>query len=511
MLQLEVLRRRNRLALAIEVAEMPSLRRRDQTTDELAVNQLAEPASAPTPAANQPPSDKRRPPSPHPAMHRVPVLRVVGLNPHPRLTPTTAIALVLGDRRVLAPAPGAAANTVGGVPPRTESHRAGRLAAATEGLVSVRGVERPASTAYKASSHESPGESVFLGQQLGREEFRAALSAVVCVKNGMDTGVTEVCCRCGGVFPDSTSEGGGTVNEDQVKGKAKQAEGQGQESWGDAKEKADETWEEAKDKLDDLGDKIGEIKDKLAKDTLGHDDEDDEGSRTSTTRPNRESAGRVAVSEAVGMQRGGRSAAVALCCGARRRRSSSDVEQPSDAGPMVRLDARGGGSGSRSDHHAPDSGAALSGIASRTARRRSSSARASPGSAPPRMTGRSGTFLPGRCCPSPCILGAAVMVRRNDTGRRESDPTMMLGLVILVVVAVVLAVVVGVALDCSSDRSAHPRTRPLGRRMMASAGRRISSTTRFVEAQVRVRCRARALEHRDVGSGFEGHMVAAEQ
>ena len=36
------------------------------------------------------------------------------------------------------------------------------------------------------------------------------------------------------------------------------------------------------------------------------------------------------------------------------------------------------------------------------------------------------------------------MVRRNDTGRRESDPTMMLGLVILVVVAVVLAVVVGV-------------------------------------------------------------------
>ena len=55
-------------------------------------------------------------------------------------------------------------------------------------------------------------------------------------------------------------------------------------------------------------------------------------------------------------------------------------------------------------------------------------------------------FSPGRCCPSPlCILGAAVMVRTNDTGRRESDPTVMLGLVILVVVAVVLAVAVGVA------------------------------------------------------------------
>jgi hypothetical protein len=37
------------------------------------------------------------------------------------------------------------------------------------------------------------------------------------------------------------------------------------------------------------------------------------------------------------------------------------------------------------------------------------------------------------------------MVRNRDTGRRESDPTVMLGLVILVCVAVVLAVAVGVA------------------------------------------------------------------
>jgi hypothetical protein len=64
------------------------------------------------------------------------------------------------------------------------------------------------------------------------------------------------------------------MNKDQIEGKTKQAEGKGQESWGDAKEKADETWEEAKVKLDDLGDKIGEIKDKLARDTLGRNDDE---------------------------------------------------------------------------------------------------------------------------------------------------------------------------------------------------------------------------------------------
>jgi hypothetical protein len=37
------------------------------------------------------------------------------------------------------------------------------------------------------------------------------------------------------------------------------------------------------------------------------------------------------------------------------------------------------------------------------------------------------------------------MVRTSDSGRRESDATMMLGLVVLVCVAVVLAVAVGVA------------------------------------------------------------------
>ena len=170
---LEVLRRRNRLALAIEVAEMPSRRRRDQTTDELAVNQLTQPASAPTPAANQPPSDKRRPPSPHPAMHRVPVLQVVGLNPHPRLTPTTAIALVLGDRRVLAPAPGAAANTVGGAHHPHEIPRAGRLAAATDEGVAMVGVERPAAPLTVLARHRSLGRAVFPGETPWGEKYRS--------------------------------------------------------------------------------------------------------------------------------------------------------------------------------------------------------------------------------------------------------------------------------------------------------------------------------------------------
>jgi uncharacterized protein YjbJ (UPF0337 family) len=70
----------------------------------------------------------------------------------------------------------------------------------------------------------------------------------------------------GGVSLRSAKRGGGAVNEDQVKGKAKQAEGQGQESWGDAKDKADDVWEKAKDKLDDLDDKIDEIKDKADRD-----------------------------------------------------------------------------------------------------------------------------------------------------------------------------------------------------------------------------------------------------
>ena len=79
------------------------------------------------------------------------------------------------------------------------------------------------------------------------------------------------------------------MNEDQVKGKAKQAEGQAQESWGDVKEKtddtwdkaidkADATWEKAKDKLDDL--KVDEMKDKLDR-----DDEADARREAQVSRP----------------------------------------------------------------------------------------------------------------------------------------------------------------------------------------------------------------------------------
>ena len=49
------------------------------------------------------------------------------------------------------------------------------------------------------------------------------------------------------------------------------------------------------------------------------------------------------------------------------------------------------------------------------------------------------------------------MVRTNDTGRPESDPTVMLGLVILVVVAVLLAVAVGVAFGLFIGSISAPR------------------------------------------------------
>ena len=81
------------------------------------------------------------------------------------------------------------------------------------------------------------------------------------------------------------------MNEDQVEGKARQAEGQAQESWGDVKEKtddtwdkaidkADATWEKAKDKLDDLDDKVDDMKDKLDR-----DDEADARREAEVSRP----------------------------------------------------------------------------------------------------------------------------------------------------------------------------------------------------------------------------------
>ena len=129
------------------------------------------------------------------------------------------------------------------------------------------------------------------------------------------------------------------MNNDQIEGKTKQAEGEGQESWGDAKEKADETWDEAKDKLDDLGDKIGETKDKLAKDKRGHDAEDDEVI---------EDAAREGEPELVRPysdirswrfeRRGGLSTApLALSCGACGRRSSRDAGHLAEVGSAGRV------------------------------------------------------------------------------------------------------------------------------------------------------------------------------
>jgi uncharacterized protein YjbJ (UPF0337 family) len=43
---------------------------------------------------------------------------------------------------------------------------------------------------------------------------------------------------------------GDVVDEDRVKGKAKQGEGEIQETWGEAKDKARDMWDDAKDALD---------------------------------------------------------------------------------------------------------------------------------------------------------------------------------------------------------------------------------------------------------------------
>ena len=64
------------------------------------------------------------------------------------------------------------------------------------------------------------------------------------------------------------------VNEDQVKGKAKQAEGEAQESWGDAKEKVGDAVEGAKKEAGDLKDKVGNMLD---------DEKDEAGQETSSS------------------------------------------------------------------------------------------------------------------------------------------------------------------------------------------------------------------------------------
>ncbi len=139
------------------------------------------------------------------------------------------------------------------------------------------------------------------------------------------------------------------MNEDQVKGKAKQAEGQAQESWGDVKEKADETWEEAKDKLDDLGDKIDEMKDKVDR------DDDDEGARGRRPpgRSESRSASRSLVSRG-GWATGRPSAAPFLFAAesAGPPRGSPDAEhlaEPASDDPLASVGVHPGyGSGSRS-------------------------------------------------------------------------------------------------------------------------------------------------------------------
>ena len=64
---------------------------------------------------------------------------------------------------------------------------------------------------------------------------------------------------------------GDVVNEDQVKGTAKQAEGEAQESWGDAKDNAGDAVDDVKEKAGDLKDKVGDM--------IDRDEEKDEAAK----------------------------------------------------------------------------------------------------------------------------------------------------------------------------------------------------------------------------------------
>ena len=99
------------------------------------------------------------------------------------------------------------------------------------------------------------------------------------------------------------------MNEDQLEGKAKQAEGQTQESWGDAKDKAGDALDDVKDKagdaLDDAKDKADDAwddaKDKLGalKDKVDGDDEK-ETARSADEGTNRSDLRRAKPLEAAG-------------------------------------------------------------------------------------------------------------------------------------------------------------------------------------------------------------------
>jgi hypothetical protein len=155
-----MLRATNRLT--IRVPHMPTLRRQDQTAHQPAVHQLHPPAGSTSSATNQTRRHDRRPLPPSTAMSRVRVLAPRRRHPHQRLAPGRAIALVLGERRVLAPAAVAAADAVGGGDSSPECGPSTCLAPAAQGLVAVMRVER-SGAALAALQHE---ESRVSGRQL---------------------------------------------------------------------------------------------------------------------------------------------------------------------------------------------------------------------------------------------------------------------------------------------------------------------------------------------------------
>ena len=164
-----MLRRSSRLALAVEMTEMPSRPRFDQTTDDPAVDQLRKPTSSTTPATNNTRGNERHPPTPSTPMRLVRISPPVDIRPHQRLAPRTAIPLICRDRHELPPAHIATTKPVGERHPTPQPHRPTRLAPGTQRLISVSCEERLRTGATRLQHGES---GVFLGDNPGERKVQ---------------------------------------------------------------------------------------------------------------------------------------------------------------------------------------------------------------------------------------------------------------------------------------------------------------------------------------------------
>jgi hypothetical protein len=162
--------------LAVRVPQMPGLRRLDDAAHELAVDPLGAPASGTASTARQTRRHHRGPPSPSTAMGRGCVLRPVGAQPHERLTPRRAVALMLRNRDVFTPSHIAATDAEAGRNSSPKPRQTTCLAPTAQGLISMRRAKR-ARIALTSLQHEEP-----LPKVSGREKLSAAVTIALVSK-----------------------------------------------------------------------------------------------------------------------------------------------------------------------------------------------------------------------------------------------------------------------------------------------------------------------------------------